>query len=424
MVVFLEHFRRIPRLMPVAYGMVIILLFAFMTDFRTFVPDFWTFVPGRAQAPEEEIGLSVPTLAPLSVDKGRGISNVMPPDVPPGDSSILYRALDWVAVFLPGPQFLKDTLADGVPLMSLIQKPVRIKEPAPAWRRAAESLGYFVAGIDVGDPLAVLSNQLPIMVTSELSGGIEVDDVEGDKAFDPIGWFWGTRRRDPNSPGLTTVPVALGQSPAVGFYSTHAYESYLSEMAARPVFLGDVTTWDNGHNIVRVAEELARTLFERHNISTVHSASHHNQEGQALSYKYSRLTAQRILKQYPSVRILADIHRDSTERGPETVAEIGGRKYARVMLVVAMGDPDAGLVQPNAAKALTFSNELFKIMEQKYPGLGRQVLPRKARYNQDLIPGAILIEIGGPENSLDEALNTAQAMADVLAEAIKTNKVP
>lgn len=412
-------FRRIPMRLPVAYAAVMILLFGLMLDFRS-------LLPGRDQGPEPvELEPAVSAMSRLSGGQVAGnapTKTALTTFEGPGPA-ILAKFISLGRSWLPGTEFLKGVLSEGVPLMSMLQKPARPREPVPVWRRAAETFGYWVSGIDAGDPLTLLASQIPVLIFNPPSKIVEAEPESKD-SFDPIGWFWGPRRRDPNSSGATLPSVVLGQGPVVAFYNTHAYESYLSEMSARPAILGDITTWNNQRNIVRVAQEIARTLFERHHIPTVHSPSHHNQEGQALSYKYSRLTAERILKEHPTVRVLADIHRDSAERGAETVVEIKGQKYARVMLVVAMGDADSGLPQPHAAKSLAFAHDLFKIMEQKYPGLGRQVLPKKARYNQDLVPGSTLIEIGGPENSLDEALNTARAMADVIAEAIRTNRVP
>ncbi len=60
-------------------------------------------------------------------------------------------------------------------------------------------------------------------------------------------------------------------------------------------------------------------------------------------------------------------------------------------------------------------------MEKKYPGLSRGKLEKGAKtdhgeYNQSISPGSLLIEIGGTENTLQESLNTAEAIADVFAE--------
>ncbi len=423
-------FRRIPARLPVAYAAVMVLILVLMLDFRSLVPG-WVAGSDSTQMEPTPMESSVPAMAAApGGQRGQsgqsGQSGLLPTALTmfqsPG-ADLIPRMLSMVRLWFPETEFLKSVLADGVPLMSMLEKPSRPREPVPAWRRVAETLGYYVSGIDAGDPLAVLATQIPILVLNPSGGIAEVEKESDHSSFDPIGWFWGPRRRDPTSGTWTGPPMVLGQGPVVAFYNTHAYESYLSEMSSRPVFLGDIATWNNERNVVRVAQEMARTLFERYQIPTVHSPAHHNQEGQALSYKHSRLTAQKMLKEFPTVRILADIHRDSAER-PETLVEIKGQKYARVMLVVAMGDPESGLAQPNAVKSLAFANELFRIMEQKYPGLGRPVLPKKARYNQDLIPGAILIEVGGPENSLDEALNSARAMADVLAEAIRIDRIP
>ncbi|MFC4767399.1 stage II sporulation protein P [Effusibacillus consociatus] len=71
--------------------------------------------------------------------------------------------------------------------------------------------------------------------------------------------------------------------------------------------------------------------------------------------------------------------------------------------------------------SLKIDNKLRKM----YPGLSRGVhkkIPNPAydtRYNQDLFPNSIIIEVGGPENTLKETFYTADMLANVIAEVAK-----
>lgn len=408
--------RHVPLRLVGIYATVIAVLFVFMGR------PLWSPPPAPAPASEpDEPEDAVPVFGRRASSPAESAGPVTVPASVPG-------ALVGQRWWQPDVKTLERFMREAMPVMAVVADPAQSAAQSGRtwWQRGVVAVVTWLGGFDPSDPRSVLGAQLPVVAYAEPDEH-EVEQTEPPVSFDPFDFL--TRPARPrtgpeHAPGYNPNPTQLGQSPVVAFYSTHAYESYMSEMMARPKVLGDVTSWENSRNIVRVAGEMARVLYERHGISTIHSAAHHNQEGTGLSYKYSRLTAQRILKEFSTVRMLIDVHRDSAERGPETVATIKGEPYARVMLVAATGDPDAGLAQPHALKTVAFAKEILRVMEQKYPGLARQLLVRKARYNQDLMPASILFEIGGPENSMDEALRSARAMADVLAEVIKSGRYP
>ena len=57
-------------------------------------------------------------------------------------------------------------------------------------------------------------------------------------------------------------------------------------------------------------------------------------------------------------------------------------------------------------------------METRYPGLTRPLMYSYRYYNQDLSVGALLIEVGGHGNTLNEALYAGRLAADGLAAAL------
>ncbi|MDI6894105.1 MAG: stage II sporulation protein P [Bacillota bacterium] len=208
------------------------------------------------------------------------------------------------------------------------------------------------------------------------------------------------------------VPAALRGRVLVGLYCTHARESYLPALAgARDP--EDAHTLDGSRNMLRVAEELARTLSQEHGIGVVMSRRVHDRQGKLGAYVRSQETVQTLLREYPDVRFLFDVHRDSPGR-EATVATVGGRPAARIMIV--LGSPYQ--VGPNWAHNRALADRVSGLMEQRYPGLLRKVLVADARYNQHLSPGGLLFEIGGVENTLEEALYSAHLLADVLATVI------
>jgi len=129
-----------------------------------------------------------------------------------------------------------------------------------------------------------------------------------------------------------------------------------------------------------------------------------------------------LQQQYPSAKILLDVHRDATPREMTVFQDaVSGETGARIMFVVGS---DRHLAHPHHSLNLQFAEELSDIMEEEFPGLFLRILRKDYRYNQHLSPGALLLEVGGVENTMDEALKSARMMARVIALALKRQLVP
>lgn len=131
------------------------------------------------------------------------------------------------------------------------------------------------------------------------------------------------------------------------------------------------------------------------------------------SYTESRKVVQTAMKANTSLGYFFDIHRDGDVPRKQTTVTLGGKTYARVLFVIGMGNADY-----KANKQ--FAEALHQRLEKKYPGLSRGVLMKDkahgdGEYNQSLSPNSMLLEFGGANNTLQEALNTADAFADVFA---------
>lgn len=138
------------------------------------------------------------------------------------------------------------------------------------------------------------------------------------------------------------------------------------------------------------------------------------------SYAESRKAVNAAVKANPSLAYFFDIHRDSDVPRSTTTVTIGGKSYARILLVVGTNHPDY-------AKNKKFAEALDALLDKKYPGLSRGVLLKGAKegngeYNQSVSPGSLLLEIGGANNTLQESLLAAEAFADVFADYYKSIK--
>lgn len=132
------------------------------------------------------------------------------------------------------------------------------------------------------------------------------------------------------------------------------------------------------------------------------------------SYKVSRKAVEKAMQEHPSLSYFFDIHRDANVPREKTTATIDGKAYARILFVI--GTAHAGYEENKA-----FAEALNELLNEKYPGLSRGILTKSVHqgngeYNQSLSPGSLLMEIGGTNNTLQESLHAAEAIADVFAE--------
>ena len=115
-------------------------------------------------------------------------------------------------------------------------------------------------------------------------------------------------------------------------------------------------------------------------------------------------------------KILLDIHRDSVSH-KYTLYKYKNKKYARVMFVLTTK-------HKNYKKNLSFVNKLNNKLNKKYNGISRGIMKRSdVIFNQDLSPYAILIELGGVDNTLEELNNTLKVLSEVIFEFIKEEKL-
>ena len=209
--------------------------------------------------------------------------------------------------------------------------------------------------------------------------------------------------------------------PQILIMHTHATEDYRLSAGLwyRP---GDGSrTTDRNYNMCAVGRVMADTLNAA-GLNTLHDETLNDYPSYTGSYANSRAVVQQYLSQYPSIKIVLDVHRDAieTENGSRIapVCTINGRQAAQVMIICGC-DNGTTVSLPNYRLNLRFAAAWETAMESLYPGFTRPVLFSYRFYNQDLTPGSLLIEIGGHGNNLNEALYAGQLAAEGLIEALK-----
>ena len=200
--------------------------------------------------------------------------------------------------------------------------------------------------------------------------------------------------------------------PIVYLYNTHQLEEYKQENQESYNVTPNVMMLSY---IVRekLNDKGIPTIVEENDVSAFLQA---NNWSYASSYKVTRLLMEDAKTKNPTLKYFIDLHRDSVSKSIST-ATINGKNYAKVLFII-------GLENPNYQENLTVTTTINNMLEEKYPGITRGIYKKEGKgvngvYNQDFDKNTILFEVGGPENTIEEVLNTADAISTVLAEYIK-----
>lgn len=208
--------------------------------------------------------------------------------------------------------------------------------------------------------------------------------------------------------------------PAVLIYHTHTTETY--ELLDRDFYTNerDIRSDNAKENVVRVGEEICKVL-EENGYKTIHDKTVYD-ETVSGAYDRSRENISKILKENPSIQVALDVHRDSIYQKDgsriKTVTEINGRNAAQIMII--SGCEDGNVTDfPNWKKNLTFALRLQEKLAYDNKNLMRPLMFCSRKYNMDLIPCALSIEIGTDANTITEAVYSAQLFAISLSKFLE-----
>lgn len=208
------------------------------------------------------------------------------------------------------------------------------------------------------------------------------------------------------------VWAVLGDHPVVGIYQTHSRESFWPALAAgTPTPYSE--TWSK--TVVQVGWWLAEDLH-RDGIPVVQARVDNMADGLLASYQRSYQTAKHLLRWFPSVKVLLDIHRESTANAPPVV--IDGLKTARITIVVGS---DKLLPNPYSHQNQIFAVKLARALETEAPGIlaGSGIDRVPYRYNQQLMAQDVILEIGSVQSTLSEERYAAGYAAQALAHLLR-----
>ena len=228
--------------------------------------------------------------------------------------------------------------------------------------------------------------------------------------------YGGTQR--PDLERLLLQPLSwdlTDTEPTVLILHTHATESYTRQ--DEPYQESSAfRTQDESYNMLSIGDKVAAVL-EAQGIRVIHDRTLHDYPSYNGSYNHARTSIAGYLAEYPSIRLVLDLHRDASgdlNNQLRTQATVDGEASAQLMLVIGTGE--SGLKHDAWQENLALGLKLHAQLERTAPGITRPLMLRTQRFNQDLSTGALLIEVGAAGNTHSEALKAAEVLALAIAD--------
>ena len=202
------------------------------------------------------------------------------------------------------------------------------------------------------------------------------------------------------------------KTPKVLIYHTHSQEGFLDSVAGE-----DETT------IVGVGEYLSKLLSQQYGLEVIHHVAYYDLESRDYAYSLAAKDLEKVLEEHPDIDVMIDLHRDAVKEGNRLVTQVDGKTMARFMFFNGMSYTGqrgnlTSLANPYIQENLAFSFQLKLMAEEYYPGLTRKTYIKGYRYNMHYRPRSLLIELGGQTNTLEEAMNSCDILACLIASVL------
>lgn len=192
-------------------------------------------------------------------------------------------------------------------------------------------------------------------------------------------------------------------------YHTHSQEAYIDSVK------GDSTT-----SIVGVGEHLCDILRTRYGFNVLHHTGEYDVESRDYAYSNAMKGLEQVLAENPTIEVMIDLHRDQTKADTRLVTTIQDKTMARFMFfnglcytkeLGVLGNLPNPYIQDN----LSLSFQMQVAADEYYPGLTRRIYLKGYRYNLHYRPKSMLIELGSQTNTVEEAMNSCEPLAHIIA---------
>lgn len=188
-----------------------------------------------------------------------------------------------------------------------------------------------------------------------------------------------------------------GAAPVVMILHTHTSEEYY----------GSKNEYLDG--VISVGDALSARLNTR-GLNTLHCTVIHD-GGEGNAYISARETIDMMLKVYPSIKYVIDLHRMELESDGLPIKTVSSEGLAQIRLTVSASGEGW---QEDLSLALAIRQGLNK-------GDARLCMPpvlSSSRYNSDMSAYYLMIDIGASGNTAREAVKSAERLAEAICDAV------
>lgn len=208
--------------------------------------------------------------------------------------------------------------------------------------------------------------------------------------------------------------------PQILIFHTHSQEGFTDSKANDPA-----TT------IVGVGDYLAKILTEKYGYNVIHDTSVYDlingKLDRSKAYTYAQEGIDKILKQYPSIEVVIDLHRDGVAENKRLITQIDGKQTAQIMFFNGLSYSNMNgnieyLYNPFRDDNLAMSLQMHLLGEAYYPGFLRNIYINAYRYCLHKRGRSMLVEAGAQTNTQQEVKNAMEPLADLLDKLLRGEK--
>ena len=203
------------------------------------------------------------------------------------------------------------------------------------------------------------------------------------------------------------------KNPQILIYHTHASERY-------------VDSSKESDTVVGVGDYLADLLKRKYGYNVLHIRNKYdvvNKKWNRNAYDTALPSIKKVLKKYPSIEVVIDLHRDSGKT--KLVTTMGKIKVAKIMLFNGVSRSKIGpreqIPNHNLVYNLAFGLDVRLTALDMYPDFIYKTYIKGYRYNMHLAKKYMLIEVGNNKNTVMEAKSAMVPFAKILNKVLTTS---